>query len=169
MLFECCTTDKKKGQTVTEPTETITAQNIADNNLAREVLTQVITKMIGLEPQAASDLNGVFRGFISGAKKRYAQYHDQWSTCYDNIQLIQDSLITKHTPSSITQETETIYKKLGDAIITYKNSIDAIDPRSTNVKPRLVESLHINNGAVDIEALKKVCQEKINQTDCHCC
>ena len=135
MLFDCCTPKKRDKTHQTEAGENdINAEDVEQNSLAREVLSEVIKKIEALEPKA-NTLN--FR--------RYAQYQAQWRICSDNIASIQNKLFEEHTPSTIGAETETIYKDLGDAIITYKNSIDKIGPGSKNVKPNLIKTLYIKS------------------------
>ena len=150
MLFDCCTPKRDKTlQTEAEETN-INAEDVEQNSLAREVLSEVIKKIEALKPKA---------NYIIFPPSQYARYRDQWKICSDNIASIQNKLFEKHTPSTISAETETIYKGLGEAITTYNNSISA---GSTNVKPKLIKTLHINNGAVDIDALKKACQDEKN-------
>ena len=146
---------KKRDKThQTEAGETdINAEDVEQNSLAREVLSEVIKKIEALEPKANTLLF-----------PRYARYRAQWKICSDNIASIQNKLFEKHTPSTIGAETETIYKGLGEAITTYNNSISA---SSTNVKADLIKTLHIKNGAVDIDALKKACQDE-KKSPCSC-
>ena len=156
MLFDCCTPKKRDKTHQTEAGENdINAEDVEQNSLAREVLSEVIKKIEALEPKKANTF--MFR--------RYRQYQAQWKICSDNIASIQNKLFEEHTPSTIGAETETIYKGLGEAITTYNNSISV---SSTNVKPNLIKTLHIKNGAVDIDALKKACQDE-KKSPYSCC